>query len=125
MRRSQPLCTEHRQVEAVVAPVRAQVASERQVVAGPLGLPRLGQRPAEAEVGVVVDLVALDPRLELDRGGGEAAGAEVGAAERLAYRGLLRGATGRLLERSRCLGEVLLLQQLDPATVEREGGVGL
>ncbi len=95
------------------------------MVAGALGLPRLGQRPAEAEVGVVVDLVAFDHRLELDRGGGEAARAEVGAAERLAHRGLLRRPPGRLLQRLRRLGEVLLLEQLDPPPVEGEGGVGL
>ena len=114
---------QHRAVEAVVRPVGTQVAGQRQVVAGALGLPRLGQRPAEAEVGVVVDLVALDHGLELDRGGGEAAGAEVGAAERLAHRGLLRGPARRLLQRRRRLLEVLLLEQLDAPPIESEGGV--
>src|SRR4029077_19002268 len=82
-------------VEAVVAPLRPQVGGERQVVAGALGVAGLGQRPAEAEVGVVVDLVRLDDGPELDRGGGEAAGAEVGPAQRLAHGGLLRRAPRR------------------------------
>ncbi len=94
-------------------------------MAGALGLTRLGQRPAKAEVRVVVDLVALDHRFELDRGGGEAAGAKVGTAQRLAHRGLLRRPSRRLLERRRRLLEVLLLEQLDTAPVEREGGVDL
>ena len=55
-------------------------------MAGAIGLAGLGQRPAEAEVGEVVDLVGVDDRLELDRRGGETTEAEVGAAERLADR---------------------------------------
>src|SRR3954453_11917432 len=94
-------------------------------MASPLGLPHLRQRPAEAEVGVVVDLVALDHCPELDRGSGEAARAEVGPAQRLAHRGLLRRPPRRLLQRVRRLLEVLLLEQLDATAVKREGGVAL
>jgi hypothetical protein len=54
-------------VEAVVASVRPQVGGQRQVVAGAVDLARLAERAAEAEVGVVVDVVGLDDRLELDR----------------------------------------------------------
>ncbi len=94
-------------------------------MAGALRLARLGQRPAKAEVRVVVDLVALDHRFELDRCRSEAAGTEVGATERLAHRGLLRRSSRRLLERRRRLLEVLLLEQLDTPPIEREGGVDL
>ncbi len=72
---------------------------------------------------VVVDLVGVDDGLELDRGGREAPAAEVGAAERLADRGLLRRAPRRRLERHRGLLEVGLREQLDAPAVEGEGGV--
>src|SRR5882672_10781163 len=95
------------------------------MVAGPLGLTGLGQRPAEAEVGVVVDLVGVEDRLELGGGSGEAATAEVGAAERLAHRGLLRSATRRRLQRLGGLLEIGLLEQLDPPPVKHEGRLAL
>ena len=125
MRRFPPVRPEHGSVEAVFGTVGPQVRGKRQVVSGALGLPRLGQRPAEAEVGVVVDLVTLDHGPELDRGGGEATRAKVGATESLADRGLLGGAPGRLLQGLRRLGEILLFEQLDSAPVKGEDGVGL
>src|SRR4051794_41562702 len=63
-------------------------------MAGAALLAGLAEGAAEAEVGEVVDRVGLDDGLELDSGRGEAAGAEVGAAQRLADRGLLGGAAG-------------------------------
>lgn len=92
------------------------------MVAGTIHLAGLAQSPAEAEVGVVVDVLALDHGLELDGGLGEAAGAVVGAAQGLADGGLLRGSAGRLGERLGGIGEVAIFEQLDPTPVE---GVGL
>ena len=74
---------------------------------------------------VVVDRVALDDRLELGRRLGELAVAEVGAAERLADRGLLR----RAARRPRASGTVAspklaVLEQLDALAIELVGVVG-
>ena len=76
-------------------------------------------------MGVVVDVVGLDHRLELDRRLGEAAGPVVGAAERLAHRGLLRRPPRRLGQRLGGVDEVAVFEQLDPAPVQRVGGLGL
>ncbi len=76
-------------------------------------------------MGVVIDLVGVDDRLELDRGRLEATAAEVGAAERLADRGLLRSLARRLLQRHGGLLEVGLLEQLDAAAIEGEGRVAV
>ena len=126
------LCTEHRRrraaqgvdqaaVEAVVAPVRAQVGGQGQVVAGAGLLAGHAEGAAEAEVGVVVDVVGLDHGLELDHGLGEAAGAVVGAAQRLAHRGLLRRPPRRLGQRLGGIDEVAVFEQLDAAPVQRVG----
>ena len=90
----------------VVAALGAQVGGEREVAARASRWPVRRQRAAEAEVRVVVDRVALDHGLELARRLGVAAAAEVGAAERLADRGLLRRQPRRLRERHRGLREV-------------------
>ena len=64
-------------------------------------------------MGVVVDRVGLDDRLELVRRLLVVAGAEVGAAQRLANRALLGRLAGGLLERRRGLLEGAVLEQLD------------
>ena len=70
-------------------------------------------------MGVVVDGVRLEDRLELRRRLVEAARAEVGAAQRLADGRLLRRHPGRLRERHRRLREVARLEQRHAALVER------
>src|SRR5215213_2307240 len=93
------------------------------MVAGPLGVAGLAQRAAEAEVGIVVDLVCLDDGVELHRGEREAAAVEVGAAQRLADRRLLGCAPRGALE---LLGGVLVVlvgEQLYAPPVEGEGRV--
>jgi hypothetical protein len=65
--------------------------------------------------------MALDHRLELDRGLGEAAGAVVGAAEGLAHGGLLRRPPRRLRQRLGGVDEIAVFEQLDPAPVQRVG----
>ena len=113
-------------VEPVVAALGAQVRGQRQVVPRPRGLAGLGQRPAQAEVGVVVDRMGLDHRLELADGAAVVMGAPVDAAEGLADGGLLGRLAGCLLERPLGVLEIALLEQLDPAPIERvEGILGL
>src|SRR5215210_4588980 len=89
---------------------------------GPPRLTRLGERPAEAEVGVVVHRMGLDDRLELRRRLRVVAGAEERATERLTYRALLRGLPGGLLEGNRRLLEGTVLEQLHPSPVQRIEG---
>src|SRR3954469_23238943 len=110
-------------VVAVVATVGPQVRRQGEVVARAALLAGLAEGAAEAEVGEVVDRVGLDDGLELDGGRGEAAGAEVGAAQRLADRGLLGGAAGGLGQRRGRMLEVAVLKQLKAAAVERVGGL--
>src|SRR5918996_3427389 len=92
-------------VDAVVGALRPQVGSDRQVAAGAIRAAGLGQRPSEAEVGVVVDRVALDDGLELLRGLLVPAAAEVGPPQRLADRALLGVEPGGLAQRNGCLEE--------------------
>src|SRR4051794_6675544 len=91
-------------------------------MAGAALLAGLAESAAEAEVGEVVDRVGFDDGLELDRGRGEAAGAEVGAPQRLADRGLLGGAAGGLGKGRGGGREGAVLQQ--PAAGAGEGGGG-
>jgi hypothetical protein len=72
-------------------------------------------------VGVVVDVVGLDHGLELDHRLGEAAAAVVGAAQRLAHRGLLRRPPRRLGQGLGGVDEVTVFEQLDAAPVQRVG----
>ena len=60
--RGQPL-----PVDAVVVALGAQIGRDRQVAPRPVALAGQGQRPAEAEVGEVVDRIALHDGLELAR----------------------------------------------------------
>src|SRR5437764_881122 len=78
-------------------------------------LARLLERPAEAEVGEVVDGRALDDGRELVARRRIPAGAKVGPAERLADRGLVRLEGTRSLERDRRGREVAVLEQLAAA----------
>ncbi len=94
------------------------------MVAGAAGLAGVAEGAAEAEMGVVVDRVGLDDRLELGRGAGVVAGAVAGAAERLAQRGLLRFPPRRLFQRLGGVLEIAVLEQLEAAAVERVGGLG-
>ena len=112
-------------VVAVVAAVGPQVRGQRQVMTGAAGLPRMAEGSPEAEVGVVVDRVGLDHGLELDRRLGEAAGAIVGATERLTDRGLLGVPPRRLGQRLGRVLEVAVFEQLDPPSVEGVGRLGL
>ena len=112
-------------VVAVVAPVGTQIGRQRQVMAGAAGVAGHAQRPAEAEVRVVVDRMGLDHGAELPRRQSEPPRPVIGAAERLAHRGLLRFATGGLGERPGRVLEVAVLEQLHAAPVERVGRLGL
>src|SRR5687767_3749751 len=76
-------------VDPVVAAIGAQVRGDREVAPRALGPAREVERAAEAEVGEVVDRVALDDGLELLRGLAEVAAAEVRAPQRLADRRLV------------------------------------
>jgi hypothetical protein len=80
------LRVEQAAVGAIVAPVGAKVRGEGEVVAGAGGLAGLAEGAAKAEVGVIVDAVGRDHRLELDRRLCEAPGPVIGAAEGLADR---------------------------------------
>ena len=93
------------------------------MMAGALLLPGEAQRPPEAEVGVVVDRMGLDDRLEFGRGFSVMARTEEGAPEGLAYGTLLGGLPGRLLERHGGLLEITVLKQLHPTPVERIKGL--
>src|SRR5204863_2661294 len=103
------------QVLAVVLAVRSQAGGELQVAARLDPVAGQLERAAEAEVGVVVDRRALDHRGELVARLGVAPRVEVGAAERLADRGLVRLERARLLERDRRGREVAALQQIAAA----------
>ena len=92
------------------------------MVAGALLLAGHAEGAAEAEVGVVVDVVGLDHGLELDRGLGEATGAVIGTAQGLAHRRLLRCPPRRLGQGLGGVDEVAIFEQLDAAPVQ---GVGL
>src|SRR4051794_8402005 len=83
----------------VVRAVRAQAAGERERIARLRVAALQLQRAAEAEQRVVVRRRALDHGLELLLGLAEATGAEQGAAERLAHRGLVRLQVARPLQR--------------------------
>src|SRR6185437_15610569 len=98
-------------VDAVVGPVRAQAGGEREVAAGLLDAAGLLQRAAEAEVGEVVHRVALDDGGELLAGLRVAARVEVGAAERLADRALVRLQRAGLLQRDGRSVEVARLEE--------------
>src|SRR5256885_17188611 len=74
----------------VVSPVRAEISREPEVPSRFLRLPRLLERTAQAEVGVVVHGCALDDGRELLAGVRVAPRVEVRTAERLADRGLVR-----------------------------------
>src|SRR5438046_954560 len=78
---------------------------------------------AEAEVGVVVDGVGLDHRLELRGRLLELAVAEVGPAEGLANGALLGRAARGLGKGLRSLLEAAVLEQLEAAPVQRVGGI--
>src|SRR5204863_9205385 len=82
--RAQPVA-----IHAVVRAIGAHACRQRQVAARLRLLPDLLARPPQAEVREVVHRRALDHGGELLAGLGVAAGAEVGAAERLADRGLV------------------------------------
>ena len=75
-------------------------------------------------MGKIVDRVRLNHRLELSRRGSEAAGTEIGAAKRLAHRGLLRRPPSGLGQGRSGVLEIAVLEQLEAATVERVGGFG-
>src|SRR5437868_4134342 len=85
------------------------------MLAGLPGTAALLERSAQAEVGEVVDRVAVHDGLELVGGCLVAAGTEVRAAERLADRALLRLELARLLERDRRGGEITVLEKLAAA----------
>src|SRR5438105_2660011 len=88
-------------VEPVVGAVRAQAHRESQVAPRLRPPPGLLQSPPQAEMREVVHRRALDHSGELLPGLGVAAGAEVGAAERLADRGLVGLEATGALERDR------------------------
>src|SRR5437588_5391299 len=102
-------------VEPVVGAVRAQAHRESQVAPRLRPPPGLLQSPPQAEMREVVHRRALDHGGELLPGLGVAAGAEVGAAERLADRGLVGLEATGALERDRGGGEVACLEQLAAA----------
>src|SRR4051794_12771938 len=95
-----PLCgaAEAVSVQLVVGALGAQRRGQRQVLARLACAACLLQRAAQAELGEVVDRVALDDRLELARRRLVAAGAEVRAAQGLADRALLGLHRARLLQ---------------------------
>ena len=95
------------------------------MVSGPLGSARLGEGAAEAKMRIVVDAVSVYHRLELSRRLGELPAAKISAAQRLAYRGLIWSAAGRRGKWHRRLLKVAVLEQLDSAPIEGEGGVNL
>ena len=95
------------------------------MVAGLLGPPGLGKGPTQAEMRIVVDAVGVDNGLELSRGLGELATAEVGTPQRLSHRGLVGSAARRHRKRHRGLLEVAVREQLDAAPVEIKSGLGL
>src|SRR5438067_1073863 len=76
-------------IDPVVRAVGAQRGCQSQVAARLLAAAGLLERAAQAEVGEVVDRVAVDDGLELHRRFAVAPAAEVGAPERLADRALL------------------------------------
>src|SRR5213078_1338302 len=105
-------------VDPVVGPLRSQRGCQGQVLAGLLFPPALLQRAAEAEVGEVVDRMAVDDCLELLRGVAGTPAAELVASERLADRALLRLHGRGLLKRDRCGREIAVLEQVAAAPVE-------
>ena len=107
-------------VDAVVARGPAAVRRRaRAACAPPSGGPARMQRAAEAEERVVVGRRALDDGLELAPRGLELARAEVGPAERLADRGLVRLEVARPCASGTVGGvEVAGLEQLHPALEE-------
>src|SRR3954471_5954048 len=106
------------QIRAVVGPVRAEPGAQPEGAARRRPVAGLVERAAEAEVRVVVDGRALDDRGELVAGTVVAAASKVGAAERLADRGLVGLVLAGLLERDRGGRVVAVLEQLAAAAVE-------
>src|SRR3954467_15400496 len=95
-----------------------------QMAAGFALAPSLLERPAEAELREVVHWIAIHDSLELARRRLVAACSEVGAAQRLADRALLRLHGARLLERYRRRREITMLQQVTAAAEEVVDALG-
>lgn len=109
-------------MESVVGPLGSEACGNRKMAAGPAHFAGLGQRSAQAVMGVVVGGMGLDHGLELGHRLGKAAGVKVGATQRLPHRGL-GGFAARGLRQGLCgFTEILVGQQLDTAAVEGVGG---
>src|SRR5436853_123951 len=71
-------------VDPVVGSLWTHRSGQGQVLSGFAGTTALLERATQAEVGEIVDGIAVDDRLELDRSGFVAADSEVDAPQRLA-----------------------------------------
>src|SRR5215213_6223036 len=110
-------------VDPVIAPLGAQVGRDREVATGAVTVAAQRERAAEAEMGEVVDRVALDDSLELGNGLLEPSTPEERPAQGLANRALLRGEACCLSQRHRRLLVVARLEQRHPLHVQRIEGI--